>query len=185
MVVCDVWWAWQDSRTHEAREFKNLVLVTSFWSNAENIAKDLQPLYTIFCLVDKEGSIMGLLYEFMLKVGDMLLIANRLSTDQLLQVGQRWTSRWDAFITQYIMWHIFYIHCGIILWVMFLLSFKMDGHLTWTFIVMILWMTNFKSFYVRKGLLHEKMLICKTPCWPLYLGGKNLEYMFQNFKFWH
>ncbi len=40
---------------------------------------------------------MGLLYEFMLKVGDMVLIANRLSTDQLLQVGQRWTSRWECF----------------------------------------------------------------------------------------
>ncbi len=40
---------------------------------------------------------MGLLYEFMLKVGDMLLIINRLSTYQLLQVGQRWTSRWDCF----------------------------------------------------------------------------------------
>jgi hypothetical protein len=35
---------------------------------------------------------MGLLYEFMLKVGDMFLIANMLSMDQLLQLGQRWTS---------------------------------------------------------------------------------------------
>ncbi len=40
---------------------------------------------------------MGLLYEFMLKVGDMLLITNRLSTYQLFQVGQRWTSRWECF----------------------------------------------------------------------------------------
>jgi hypothetical protein len=35
---------------------------------------------------------MGLLYEFMLKVGDMLLITNMLLTNQLFQVGQRWTS---------------------------------------------------------------------------------------------
>jgi hypothetical protein len=33
----------------------------------------------------------------MLKVGDMLLIVNRLLTDQLLQVGQRWTSQWEWF----------------------------------------------------------------------------------------
>jgi hypothetical protein len=92
MVVCDAWQAWQDFRSLEVREFKNLVLANSFWSNAKNIVKDLQPFYIIFHLTDKEGSIMGLLYEFMLKVGDILLIANKLLVDQLLQVGQRWTS---------------------------------------------------------------------------------------------
>ncbi len=40
---------------------------------------------------------MGLLYEFMLTVGDMFLIANKLSKNQLLQVGQSWTSRWECF----------------------------------------------------------------------------------------
>jgi hypothetical protein len=92
MVVCDVWQAWQHSRTFEARKFKNIVLVNSFWNNAVNIAKDLQPFYIVFCLPYQEGSTMGLLYEFMLKVGDMLLITNMLLTNQLFQVGQRWTS---------------------------------------------------------------------------------------------
>ncbi len=40
---------------------------------------------------------MGLPYEFMLKVGDTLLIVNRWLTYQLLQVGQRWTSQWEWF----------------------------------------------------------------------------------------
>jgi len=92
MVICDEWQAWQDFRSLEAREFKNLVLVDSFWNNVENIVKDLQPFYTVFCLMDKEGSTMVLLYEFMLKLGDILLITNKLLVDQLLQVGQRWTS---------------------------------------------------------------------------------------------
>jgi hypothetical protein len=60
------------------------VLVNSVWSNVENIVKDLQPFYIVFHLVDKEGSTMGLLYEFMLKVGDMLLITNILLANQLL-----------------------------------------------------------------------------------------------------
>jgi hypothetical protein len=84
MVVCDAWQSWQDSKTFKAKEFKNLVLVNSVWSNVENIVKDLQPFYIVFHLVDKKGSTMGLLYEFMLKVGDMLLITNILLANQLL-----------------------------------------------------------------------------------------------------
>jgi hypothetical protein len=97
MVVCDALRAWQDSRTFEARVFKNLMFVDSFWSNAKNIVKDLQPFYIVFCLAHKEGFTMGLLYEFMLKAGDMFLIANMLLVDQLLQVGPRCTSRWEWF----------------------------------------------------------------------------------------
>jgi len=45
MVVCDLWWTWQDFGTLKAREFKNLVLVNSFWNNVKKIVKDLQPFY--------------------------------------------------------------------------------------------------------------------------------------------
>jgi hypothetical protein len=48
MVVCD---AWQDYRTFELREFKNPVLINSFWS-AENIVKYLQPFYIVFRSTD-------------------------------------------------------------------------------------------------------------------------------------
>jgi hypothetical protein len=55
----------QDCENLEAREFKICVLVDSFWSNIENIVKDLQPFYT----VTRKVFIMGLFFEFHVEGG--------------------------------------------------------------------------------------------------------------------
>ncbi len=73
------------------------MLVDSFWNNVKNIVKNLQPFYIVLHLTNMEGSIMGLFYEFMLKVGDMLLIASKLSVNQFFQIGQKWTPQWEWF----------------------------------------------------------------------------------------
>jgi hypothetical protein len=80
MVVCDAWFTWQHFETFKVKEFKNLILVDSFWVDTKNIVKDLQPMYNILHLINKEGSKIRLLYEYMLQVGELLVRANILST---------------------------------------------------------------------------------------------------------
>jgi hypothetical protein len=55
----------QDCENLEARELKICVLVDSFWSNIENIVKDLKPFYT----VTRKVLLWGYFLSFMLKVG--------------------------------------------------------------------------------------------------------------------
>jgi hypothetical protein len=44
---------------------------------------------------------------------------------------------------------------------------------------------EFLKFLQKEGPFAQKAANLQDPCWPLYLGGKNLEDMFQNFKLWH
>ncbi len=189
MVVCNVWfmatfWDFWGKKVQKPNVGQFL------WNNVKNIVKDLQPFYIVFHLADKEGSTMGLFYEFMLKVGNMLLISNMLSIDQFFQISQRWISRWEWFhqpihVVAHILHPLWYHPLGNIFHEL------QDG---WTSYLNIHCCDpldenalddEFLKFLRKEGLLHKKLVICKTPCWPLYLGGKNLEDIFQNFKLWH
>ena len=43
-----------------------------FWTKAETLVKVLQPFYSVLRITDMEGSTMGLLYEYMDKIGEAL-----------------------------------------------------------------------------------------------------------------
>jgi hypothetical protein len=97
MVVSNAWFEWIDSRTQEARDFETYVLSHDFWKNAQAIVTDLQPFYIVLRLVDKEGCTIGLLYEFLNKIGETLLNVGNLSANQLLDVSQQWLHQWEWF----------------------------------------------------------------------------------------
>ncbi len=90
MVVSNAWYEWTNSGTQEARDFETYVISHDFWKNAQAIIIDVQPFYTILHLVDKEGCTIRLLYEFLNKIGEVLLNVGNLSINQLLDVRQQW-----------------------------------------------------------------------------------------------
>jgi hypothetical protein len=96
MVVSNAWSKSTNSRTQEARDFETYVFSHDFWKNAQATIMDLQPFYTILHLVDKEGCTIGLLYEFLNKIGEALYVGN-LSAYQLLDVRQQWLHQWEWF----------------------------------------------------------------------------------------
>jgi hypothetical protein len=97
MVVSNAWFEWADSGTQEARDFETYVLSHDFWKNAQAIITDLQPFYIVLCLVNKGGCTIGLLYEFLNKIGETLLDVGNLFVDQLLDVRQQWLYQWEWF----------------------------------------------------------------------------------------
>lgn len=70
MVMSNAWSEWTDSGTQEVHDFEFYVLCHDFWKNAQTIVTNLQPFYIVLHLVDKEGCTIGLLYEFLNKIGE-------------------------------------------------------------------------------------------------------------------
>jgi hypothetical protein len=97
MVVSNAWFKWTDSRTQEVRDFEIYVFSHGFWKNAQIIVMVLQPFYIVLHLVYKEGCTIGLLYEFLNKIGETLLNVGNLSTNQFLDVRQQWLHQWEWF----------------------------------------------------------------------------------------
>jgi len=81
---------------------------------------DLQPFDTILHLVYKEGCTIGLLYEFLNKIGEALLNVGNLSAYQLLDVRQQWLHQWE--------W--FYQPIHVVAFILHLLWRKEDGFVT-------------------------------------------------------
>jgi hypothetical protein len=96
-VVSNAWFEWTDLRTQEVCDFETYVFSHDFWKNAQTIVMNLQPFYIVLRLVDKEGCTIGLLYEFLNKIGETLLNVGNLSGDQFLDVRQQWLHRWEWF----------------------------------------------------------------------------------------
>jgi hypothetical protein len=57
----------------------------NFGENAQLIVTNLQPLYTILHLVDKDGCTIGLLYDVLNMIGEALVITKNLSTHQCIR----------------------------------------------------------------------------------------------------
>lgn len=72
MVVSNLWVQWSGSTESRSRRFETIVLSSTFWDEARSIVVGLQPLHTVLRLTDREGSTMGLLYEFMDRLGEQL-----------------------------------------------------------------------------------------------------------------
>ncbi len=78
--------------------------------------------------------------------------------------------------------HFYILFCNI-LWVIFLLNYKMNGHLIWTFIIMIslmkiLWMMNSKGRPFA-----WKIVSLWNPIWPLILVGEVWKTCFKTSSF--
>ncbi len=97
MVVSNAWSEWTNLGTQQARHFETYVFSHDFWKNAQVIVTYLQPFYIVLHLVDKEGCTIRLLYEFLNKIGEILLNGRNFSTDQLLDVRQQWLHQWEWF----------------------------------------------------------------------------------------
>ncbi|KAJ7532540.1 hypothetical protein O6H91_13G008500 [Diphasiastrum complanatum] len=57
--------AWDQSQGPDGVAFIATVFATDFWRDVEQLVTALRPMYAVLRLVDREGSTMGLLYEFM------------------------------------------------------------------------------------------------------------------------
>ena len=69
MITDDRWLAWSGSRTEKGMRFEELIHEAVFWHNAESIVAFMEPLIVALRLSDSEGCTMGIIYEFMDKVG--------------------------------------------------------------------------------------------------------------------
>ena len=65
MIMSDGWSQWKHSRTLIGQEVYSLIRGADFFTHAKEIVYVLTPLLKVLRLVDKEGSIMGLIYERM------------------------------------------------------------------------------------------------------------------------
>lgn len=84
MVVSNHWQDWGPSREPKSRKFETIVLSSSFWDDARAIVIGLQPIYIVLRLTNREGSTLGLLYEFMDRLGEQLSICTDLSSDRYI-----------------------------------------------------------------------------------------------------
>ena len=64
--------ALDDHDSPKARTFRRNVMNESWWIEIEALVKTLNPVYTILRITDMEGSTLGLLYEYMDKIGESL-----------------------------------------------------------------------------------------------------------------
>lgn len=81
-VMSREWERWDDKNTPKALAFTRMVLKESWWQQAEVLVKVMNPLYSVLRLTDMEGSTIGLLYEFMDKIGESLNTCTTLSDDK-------------------------------------------------------------------------------------------------------
>ena len=58
---------------------------------------DLQPIFTVLRLTDREGSTIGLLHEFMSRMGKVLVKATNLSEHKIVDIRNCWIARWKWF----------------------------------------------------------------------------------------
>ena len=81
-IACQEWLTWNDRELPKALEFRRNVLNENWWVEAEALVKTLTPIYTVLRITDMEGSTLGLLYEYMDKIGEALLRNSYLSQDK-------------------------------------------------------------------------------------------------------
>ena len=71
-INCEEWLAWDDISTPKFLAFRRNVFNETWWAEAEALVKSLTPIYTVLRITDMEGSTLGLLYEYMDKIGEAL-----------------------------------------------------------------------------------------------------------------
>lgn len=81
-VVSREWMAWEDREQPKAVAFVRAVMRESWWDDAKALVKATQPLYSVLRITDMEGSTLGLLYEFMDRIGEALNRCTVLSAER-------------------------------------------------------------------------------------------------------
>ncbi|KAH7423634.1 hypothetical protein KP509_12G065100 [Ceratopteris richardii] len=96
-VVSTEWTAWDGHTTPRADFVRITCLSDSFWRDVEALVRAIHPLYSVLRIVDMEGSTLGLVYEFMDRVGESLSRCPHLTLDRIEQLQAVWRDRWDWF----------------------------------------------------------------------------------------
>ncbi|KAH7290001.1 hypothetical protein KP509_30G027900 [Ceratopteris richardii] len=96
-VVSTEWTAWDGHTTPRADFVRITCLSDSFWRDVEALVRAIHPLYSVFRIVDMEGSTLGLVYEFMDRVGESLSRCPHLTLDRIEELKAVWRDRWDWF----------------------------------------------------------------------------------------
>lgn len=69
-VVSREWVNMPEHREAKYRTFARTVMDEAWWQEAEALVKTIKPIYSVLRITDMEGSTMGLLYEFMDRIGE-------------------------------------------------------------------------------------------------------------------
>ncbi|KAH7278565.1 hypothetical protein KP509_38G046800 [Ceratopteris richardii] len=84
-ISSEEWVRWDKSTTPKFIEFRRNILDEDWWLSAKESVKPLQPIYIVLRITDMQGSTLGLLYEYMDKIGEI---------DTIQEV---WNARWNWF----------------------------------------------------------------------------------------
>lgn len=60
------------STTLEGLAFHDILFMEPFWVDMQQLMDVMRPIYSVLRLVDREGCTMGLIYEFMDRIGESL-----------------------------------------------------------------------------------------------------------------
>ena len=71
-VYSNEWLEWDERESPKARAFVHNVMREEWWEEVEGLLQTLNPIYTVLRITDMEGSTIGLLYEYMDKIGEAL-----------------------------------------------------------------------------------------------------------------
>ena len=71
-MVSNYWEDWSDSKKPDVVKVKSIVQDSSTLPSIMIVISIMRPLFSILRLTDREGSTMGLLYEFMRRARDTL-----------------------------------------------------------------------------------------------------------------
>ncbi|KAJ7296326.1 hypothetical protein O6H91_Y130900 [Diphasiastrum complanatum] len=74
--------------------FQSTVYGDEFWRAAEEITGILLPIFRVLRLVDGEGCTLGLIYEFMDRIGEGILLS-ALDEHRRREISRIWEARWD------------------------------------------------------------------------------------------
>ena len=94
-IVSDEWQSWNGSKTQIGKEVENIILNNTFWEEAKAIVQICQPILKLLRLVDREGGIMGLVYEMMDKMIESLQTMDIIDVGKKDAIRELCLSRWE------------------------------------------------------------------------------------------
>ncbi|MCO5596727.1 hypothetical protein L7F22_050795 [Adiantum nelumboides] len=98
MVVDERWLNWPDSTSIPAVYLHDEVICNNaFWREIDGLQAALQPIVCVLCLCDSEGSTLGLLYEFMIRLRRAIQECTTLSSDRVDAMLEIFDARWNWF----------------------------------------------------------------------------------------
>ncbi|KAH7434602.1 hypothetical protein KP509_06G025500 [Ceratopteris richardii] len=96
-VVSKEWSDLHDIGAPKFISFSRMVRDDKWWTEADIFIKSIRPIYLVLRLTNMERSTIGLLYEFMDRIGESFQKNTILSSDRLEQLRSIWNQRCDWF----------------------------------------------------------------------------------------